>query len=101
MASETKLREGSKYFVADPDGVGFVKRIPLVCHYRGLHPDRQRHGFGHWFEIVGDPDFGYSLTDKMVVALVEPYSDARNAEIAKEAEYYYKHLKLWRKAARQ
>jgi len=101
MASKIKPIEGGKYFVADPHGVGFVKRIPLVCRYRGFHSDSQLHGFRHWFEIVGDSEYGYSLTDKMVVALVEPYSDARNAEIAKEAEYYYKHLKLWRKAARR
>jgi hypothetical protein len=101
MASKTKLREGSKYFVADPDGVRLTKRIPLVCHYRGIQPDRLRHDFRHAFMFVGDPDTGYFLTDKMVVRLVEPYSEARNAEIAKEAEYYYKHLKLWRMTARQ
>lgn len=93
MASKIKLKEGSNYFVADPHGVGCVKRIPLVCYYRGFHPDDKGRGFWHWFEIVGDPAFAYSLTDKMVVALVEPYSGARNATIAKEAEYYYKHLK--------
>jgi hypothetical protein len=102
MASKTELREGSKYFVVDPDNVGVVgKRIPLVCHYRGVHPDPRHIGFRHLFTFVGDPDTGYNLTDKMVLTLVEPYSEARNAEIAKEAEYYYEQLKLWRKAARK
>jgi hypothetical protein len=104
MASKTELREGSKYFVVDPDNVGVVgKRIPLVCHYRGVHADHLPHhsGFKHVFTFAGDPDTGYWLTDTMVLTLVEPYSEARNAEIAKEAEYYYKYLKLWRRAARQ
>ena len=95
MASKTKLREGSKYLVADPDGVGVLaKRIPWSAITVACNLTPRHIGFRHLFTFAGDPDTGYWLTDKMVLTLVEPYSEARNAEIAKEAEYYYKHLKL-------
>jgi hypothetical protein len=77
-----KLRKGSKYFVADPDDVRFGKRIPLVCHYRGRHPE------GHLFSFVGAPDSGYWLSDKDIAKLVEPFSKAREAKVNAEAERY-------------
>jgi hypothetical protein len=87
-----KLRKGSKYFVANPDDVRFGKRIPLICHYRGLHPE------GHLFTFVGDFNSGYWLTDKLVAKLVEPYSEARKLEIDATANYYNEHGRLPRGA---
>jgi hypothetical protein len=77
-----KLRKGSRYFVADPNDVEFGKRIPLVCRYRGRVPE------GHDFEIVGNPDSGYWLSDEQVTLLVEPFSKKRAAEIDVEAGKY-------------
>jgi hypothetical protein len=87
-----KLRKGSKYFVANPDDVRFGKRIRLACHYRGLHPE------GHLFTFVGDFNSGYWLTDKLVAKLVEPYSEERDEEFCKTAEYYLEHGRLPRSA---
>jgi hypothetical protein len=77
-----KLRKGSRYFVADPGDVRFGKRIPLVCHYRGRHPE------GHLFTCVRDLNSGYWLSDRQIAGLVEPFTKERAVEVHAEAEKY-------------
>jgi len=89
MSIGMKLRKGSKYFVANPDDVRFGKRIPLICHYRGRHPE------GHLFTFGGDVNSGYWLSDSQVGDLVEPFTKSRETEVTAEANHYNETGKLF------